>query len=39
LTLPGVAIFWWMARSGLVDRSIGSAGVEEPDKIVTPSAL
>jgi PAT family beta-lactamase induction signal transducer AmpG len=30
LTLPGVAIFWWMARSGLVDRSIGSAGVEEP---------
>ncbi len=30
LTLPGVAIFWWMARTGLVDRSIGSAGVEEP---------
>lgn len=24
--LPGVALFWWMARSGLVDRSIGSAG-------------
>ena len=29
LTLPGVAIFWWMSRTGLVDRSIGSAGVEE----------
>ncbi len=31
LTLPGVALFWWMARTGLVDRSIGSAGVEEPN--------
>ena len=39
LTLPGVAIFWWMARSGLVDRSIGSAGVEGPDGTVTPAAL
>ena len=26
--LPGVVLFWWMSRSGLVDRSIGSAGVE-----------
>jgi PAT family beta-lactamase induction signal transducer AmpG len=26
LALPGVALFWWMSRSGLVDRSIGSAG-------------
>ena len=26
--LPGVLLFWWMSRSGLVDRSIGSAGVE-----------
>lgn len=24
--LPGVLLFWWMSRSGLVDRSIGSAG-------------
>jgi len=31
LTLPGVAIFWWMARTGLVDRSIGSAGVEQAE--------
>ena len=27
LALPGVVLFWWMARSGLVDRSIGSAGI------------
>ena len=27
IALPGVALFWWMSRSGLVDRSIGSAGV------------
>jgi PAT family beta-lactamase induction signal transducer AmpG len=25
--LPGVLLFWWMSRSGLIDRSIGSAGV------------
>jgi PAT family beta-lactamase induction signal transducer AmpG len=25
--LPGVLLFWWMSASGLVDRSIGSAGV------------
>jgi PAT family beta-lactamase induction signal transducer AmpG len=31
VTLPGVFIFWSMARTGLVDRSIGSAGVVEPD--------
>jgi PAT family beta-lactamase induction signal transducer AmpG len=28
LALPGVALFWWMCRSGMIDRSIGSAGVE-----------
>jgi len=39
LTLPGVALFWWMARSGLVDRSIGSAGVEAKDGSVTTEAL
>lgn len=26
--LPGVVLFWWMVRSGLVDRSLGSAGAE-----------
>jgi PAT family beta-lactamase induction signal transducer AmpG len=27
IALPGVLLFWWMSWSGLVDRSIGSAGV------------
>ena len=26
--VPGILLFWWMIRSGLVDSSIGSAGVE-----------
>jgi PAT family beta-lactamase induction signal transducer AmpG len=26
LAFPGVLLFWWMMRSGLVDRSIGDAG-------------
>ncbi len=26
--LPGIFLFWWMMRSGLVDSSIGTAGVE-----------
>ncbi|MBA15006.1 MAG: MFS transporter [Sphingomonas sp.] len=28
IALPGVVLFWWMIRSGLVDRSMGSAGIE-----------
>jgi len=28
IALPGVVLYWWMMRSGLVDRSIGSAGQE-----------
>ncbi len=28
---PGVILFWWMMRSGLVDRSLGSAGQEDSD--------
>jgi PAT family beta-lactamase induction signal transducer AmpG len=34
VAFPGVLLFWWMIRSGLVDRSIGSAGggAEEPVK-------
>ncbi len=28
LALPGVLLFWMMMRSGLIDRSIGSAGVQ-----------
>ncbi|MBO9711857.1 MFS transporter [Sphingomonas sp.] len=30
IALPGVFLFWWMMRTGLVDRSIGTAGTEEP---------
>ena len=26
--LPGILLFWWMMRAGLVDSSIGTAGVE-----------
>ena len=28
LALPGIVLFWWMMRTGLVDRSLGSAGKE-----------
>ena len=28
LALPGIALFWWMMRTGLVDEAIGSAGRE-----------
>lgn len=26
---PGVLLFWWMSRAGLIDESIGTAGTEE----------
>jgi len=26
--LPGIALFWWMMRAGLIDASIGTAGTE-----------
>ena len=29
IALPGVAIFWWMMRSGLADLSVGSAGRDQ----------
>ncbi|WP_054530154.1 MFS transporter [Erythrobacter sp. SG61-1L] len=28
--VPGIVLFWWMSRTGLVDASMGSAGEEEP---------
>lgn len=32
IALPGIALFWWMMRSGLVDAAMGSAGeVDEGD--------
>jgi PAT family beta-lactamase induction signal transducer AmpG len=29
LALPGILLFWWMMRAGLIDASVGSAGVED----------
>lgn len=29
--LPGIALFWWMCRSGLVDDAMGSAGEDNPE--------
>jgi PAT family beta-lactamase induction signal transducer AmpG len=26
--LPGILLFWWMMRAGLIDSSIGTAGIE-----------
>ena len=32
VALPGVFLFWWMMRAGLIDQSIGTAGtVESPE--------
>lgn len=31
LALPGIVLFWWMSRSGLVDAAMGTAGEEKPD--------
>jgi len=30
--VPGVVLFWWMCRTGLVDQAMGSAGEEDPEK-------
>jgi PAT family beta-lactamase induction signal transducer AmpG len=32
IALPGIVIFWWMMRIGLVDASIGSAGEEKAEE-------
>jgi PAT family beta-lactamase induction signal transducer AmpG len=29
IALPGILLYWWMLRTGLVDSSIGSAGTED----------
>ena len=31
LALPGIVLFWWMSRSGLVDAAMGTAGEEKAD--------
>jgi PAT family beta-lactamase induction signal transducer AmpG len=38
LALPGIALFWWMSRSGLVDSSMGTAGeIGEGDARADPT--
>jgi PAT family beta-lactamase induction signal transducer AmpG len=32
LALPGIVLFWWMARSGLVDAAMGTAGEDDGRK-------
>ena len=29
LAFPGIILFWWMMRNGLVDAALGTAGTEE----------
>lgn len=36
---PGVFLFWWMIRSGLVDRSLGTAGVEDGEEAAGVPAI
>lgn len=31
LALPGIVLFWWMSRSGLIDSSMGTAGEVSPE--------
>ena len=28
VALPGIVLFWWMMRAGLIDRSLGTAGTD-----------
>lgn len=37
LAFPGVIMFWWMMRSGLVDRSLGTAGAVSSDDVADPA--
>ena len=34
--LPGIVLFWWMMRSGLVDAAMGTAGGGEDGDVDTP---
>jgi PAT family beta-lactamase induction signal transducer AmpG len=38
LALPGIVLFWWMSRTGLVDAAMGTAGeVGEGDARAGPA--
>jgi PAT family beta-lactamase induction signal transducer AmpG len=28
IALPGILLFWWMMRIGMIDESLGTAGEE-----------
>ena len=36
LAVPGIVLFWWMARSGLIDAAMGSAGGGSDGDAETP---
>lgn len=38
IALPGVFLFWWMMRAGLIDQSIGTAGTVETEEGGKPAA-
>jgi PAT family beta-lactamase induction signal transducer AmpG len=31
--VPGIVLFWWMSRTGLIDASIGSAGEDDAESV------
>ena len=33
LALPGIVLFWWMSRTGLVDAAMGTAGEVNPEPV------
>ncbi len=33
LALPGILLFWWMMRAGLVDAALGSAGTQHESEV------
>ena len=37
--LPGIILFWWMMRRGLVDLSVGTAGKVEGDDAAAPKPV
>ncbi|WEK43353.1 MAG: MFS transporter [Candidatus Sphingomonas colombiensis] len=39
IALPGVLLFWWMSHTGMIDRSIGSAGTTGEGDVREEEAL
>ena len=36
LAVPGIVLFWWMSRTGLIDSAMGTAGGGEDGNAETP---